>query len=108
MWGKRNVRKHREIDNGEQYIVLDIYYNIYCMEKREATSSESKDYMERPGKGLTNSLGISTKTPNKKQKAMFDITDITNQDFRKLLNKFNNSHYLCCNSKQVHNEPTES
>ena len=36
--GRRNVRKHREINNGEQYIILDIPSNIDCMDKREVTS----------------------------------------------------------------------
>ena len=47
-----------------------------------------------PGNGMTNSLSLRTKRSNKKQNARFDITDITNQYFRKLLNKFNNLSYL--------------
>ena len=46
--------------------------------------------MERPGKRLTTSLDIMTKRPNNKQKARFAITEITNQDFRKLLKEFEN------------------
>ena len=61
-----------------------------------------------PGKGLTDSLSISTKRPNKEQKAKFSITDITNQDFRDFLKKFGNSPYLGYKEKQVHNEPTEA
>ena len=38
---------------------------------------------------------------------MFAITDITNQDFRKLLKKFNDSPYLGYKSKQVNDEPTK-
>ena len=38
---------------------------------------------------------------------MFAITDITNQDFRKFIRKFNNATYIGYKSKQVHNEPTE-
>ena len=50
---------------------------------------------------------LRNKSPNKKQREMFSIIDITNQDFSKLLEKFNNSPYLGYKSKQVHNEPTE-
>ena len=75
------------------------------MDKREITSSESKDYMVRPGKCLTNSLDISTKRSNKRQKARFAITDITNQDFSKLPKNVNNLGYK---SEQVHNDPTEA
>ena len=63
--GKCNARKHREIKNGDKYSILDISYNIDCMDKREVTSSKPKDYMGIPGKGLTNSLAISTKISNK-------------------------------------------
>ena len=64
--------------------------------------------MRKPGKGLTNSMYLRTKRSNKKQNARFSITGITNQEFRKLLKRFNNSPYLGYKSKQVHNEPTEA
>ena len=75
--GRRNVRENREINNGDQYIILEIYYKIDCLDKREVTSSESKDSTQITGKGLTTSLALRTKTPNKKQKSIFTITDIT-------------------------------
>ena len=31
--GKRNVRKHKEINNDDQYIILEIYFNINFMKK---------------------------------------------------------------------------
>ena len=106
--GRRNVRKHRDINNDEKYIILDICYKLDCLYKMEVTSSESKDYMGRPGKGLTTSLDLRTKRSNQKQKERFAITNITNQDFRKFLKKFKNSHYLVYKSKRVHKEPTEA
>ena len=60
------------------------------------------------GKGMTASLVLRTKIPNKKQRVRISITDITNQDFRKFLKEFNNSTYLGLKNKQVHNEPTEA
>ena len=63
--------------------------------------------MGRPGKWLTTSLDLRTKISNKEQKVSFLITDIPNQDFRRLLKKFNNSPYLSCKIKKVHNEPTQ-
>ena len=78
------------------------------MYKREVTSSESKYYIGIPGKGMTYSLDLRTKRSNKKQKARFSITDITKQGFREIFKKFENSLYLGYNTKQVHNEPTES
>ena len=56
-----------------------------------------------PGKGLTNSLDLITKRSNKKQKARFDINEINNQDFRKLLRNFKNPTYLGYKSRQVNN-----
>ena len=60
--GRRNVWKHRDINNCDQYIILGIYSKLDCLEKREVTSLESKDYIERPGKGLTISLDLSKMT----------------------------------------------
>ena len=107
-YGRRNVSKHRNIKNGKKYIILEISFKLDCLEKREVTSSGSKEYMGRTGKGLTTSLALRPKRLNKKQKARFAITNITNQDFRKLLKKFKNSPYLGYKTKQFQNEPTES
>ena len=54
------------------------------------------------------SLTLSNKSPNKKQNSRFSINDITNQYFRKFLNKFKNSPYLYYKSKHDHNELTEA
>ena len=64
--------------------------------------------MGRPGKGMTKSMDLRNKLPKKKQKSGYNITDITNQDFRKLLNNFKNSPYLGCKSNHVNNEPNEA
>ena len=61
-----------------------------------------------PGNGMTTSMVLRTKRSNNKRKARFAITDITNQYFRKFLNKFRNSPYIGYKSKQVHNKPTEA
>ena len=58
------------------------------------------------GKGMNNSMDLSTKSTGKK-KARFDITDITKQDIRRFLKNFKNPPYLGYKSKQIHNEPTE-
>ena len=64
--------------------------------------------MRRPVKGVTTSLTLWSKIPNKKQKARFSITDITHQDLSKLNKKFNNSPFISYKSKQIHNERTEA
>ena len=59
-----------------------------------------------PEKGVTTSLNIITKRSHKNQKARFAITDITNQDFSKLVKKCKNSPYIGNKIKEVQNEPT--
>ena len=55
--------------------------------------------MGRPGKGMTTYLDLRTKMSKNKQKSRFDITKITNLDFRKVLKKFDNSPYVGYKSK---------
>ena len=64
--------------------------------------------MGRRRKELTNYLNLRTKRPNKNKKSRFAITDITEQDFSKLLKKFEYLPYLGYKVKHDHNEPTES
>ena len=46
-------------------------------------------------------MDIRTKIPNKR--ARIAITDITNQDFSKLIKEFKNSTYIGYKKKYVHN-----
>ena len=101
--GRKNVWKHREINYGEQYVILEISSYIVFIDERGAKSSQSNDYMVRTGKGLTKYLDFRNKRSENKQKAGFFITDITKKGFRKLLERFNNSSYLGYKSKQYHN-----
>ena len=71
-----------------------MFSKLDFLEKSEVTSSEPNDYMGRIGKGLTNFLNLRTKRPKNKQRTWYFIIDITNQDFMKLLKKFNNSPNL--------------
>ena len=45
--GCHNVRKHRDINNGEQYIALEISLKFGYMEKMKILSSEPKDSLGR-------------------------------------------------------------
>ena len=72
----------------DHYIASYIASKISFLDERELTSSESRYYIGRPGKGLTNSLYLSINIPNKKQKERFSITDITHQDISNLIKKF--------------------
>ena len=104
-----NVRKHKEIKNGEQYIFFEISLKFDCPDKREVTNSGSRAYVGRSGKGLTNSMNIRTRRRlNKKQNSRTSITDISSQYFMKLLEEFKYLPYLCYRKKLVKSEPTEA
>ena len=45
--GRRNVRKHREIKNGEKYTPLEISLKLDCLDNREVVNSYSRGYMGR-------------------------------------------------------------
>ena len=91
---KLNVRKHIEIKNGKQYTALEISLKLYCLDKRKVNYPVSSYYVGRSVKGLTTSLALGTKIPNKQQKARTVITDITHKYFRKILKKFRDLLHL--------------
>ena len=56
-----NVGKHRGIKNGNKCIILDISSKLDCPYKRGVSSSESKNSMGIPGKGLNTSMALVNK-----------------------------------------------
>ena len=50
-YGCYNVRKPREIKDGEKYITLEIPLKFGILYKMKITSSEPKDYLVRSGMG---------------------------------------------------------
>ena len=73
-----NVIKHREIKNGEKYIILDIPLKFGSLDKMKITSSETKDYLGRSRKGLITSLVLNTIVRSKKKKnSRYAITNIS-------------------------------
>ena len=67
-FGCRNVMKHKEIDNGEKYITLDISLEFGYLEKIKIISSEPNGYLGRSVKGLITSMGIKTIVRSNKNK----------------------------------------
>ena len=59
--GRHNVRKHKEIKSSDKYVTLDTSLKFDSLDKMKITSSESKEKLERPGKGLINYLGFKAK-----------------------------------------------
>ena len=66
-YGRRKVRKNKEIKGSDKCVTLNIYDILNISEKfdslnkMETTSSESKVELERSGKGLVTALDLKTK-----------------------------------------------
>ena len=61
IFGRRNVRKHKEIKGGDMYVTLGISLKFDSLDKMKIISSESKRKSERSRKGLITSLGLKAK-----------------------------------------------
>ena len=66
--GSQNVRKHREVKNGEKYITLEISLQFGSMENIKSTSLEPKDNWLRSRKGLITSMCLKTVVMSKEKK----------------------------------------
>ena len=87
--GCRNVRKHRDINDIDNYINLDISLKVFSLEKINIKSSELNDYQGRPGKGLITYLGLKTILRLKKdKKSRYAITNVIMKDLSKIINEF--------------------
>ena len=72
--GRRNARKHKDIKGSDKYVILDISLKFDSLEKMKITSSESKEKLERSGKGFITSLGFKSKVrPQKYKKERYAI-----------------------------------
>ena len=92
--GRRNVRKHREIKGSDKYVALDILLKFDILEKIKITSSESKDNLERSGKGLSTSLGLRAKArPNKYKEARYAIVNVSKKERSKIIRWFEILYY---------------
>ena len=67
-WGRRKVRKHKEIRASDKCVTLNISAKFDSLNKMETTSSESKGKLGRSGKGLVTALARKTKLRSKNTK----------------------------------------
>ena len=87
--GHCNVRKHRDIKNGEKYITLNIYLDFGSLNNMKITSSDPRDYFGGSGKGLITFPSLKTiRRSNKIKKARFDITNVSLKDLSKIIEEF--------------------
>ena len=107
--GRWNVRNHREINNGDKYITLDVSLNFGSLDKMKIIYSEQKYYLVWPGKGFINSLGIKTIRRSKKNKeARYAITNVSLKDISRIIKEFEKFPYEGYVRKRSKHEPTDS
>ena len=107
--GHLNVRKHRGVKNGENYISLVVSLNFGGLKKMKITSSEPKDYLGRLGKGLITSLVIKTiRKSNKIKKARFAIDNVILKDLYNITKEFEYLSYEGYVRKRSKRMPTDS
>ena len=108
-FGHRNVRKYREIKNGEKYITLDIFLKFVSLDKMQITLSEPKYYLRRSVKGLITSLVLKNIVMSKKKKNLrYTITNVIMTDISKIVKEFEKLHYVGYVQKRTKQEPTKS
>ena len=90
--GRHNVRKHRDIKGSDKYVTLEILLKIDSLENIKIIYYESKEKLEKSGKGLITSLGFKSKVGSYKyKKARYTIGNVSkkelsyiNREFEKL------------------------
>ena len=87
--GRHKVRKHKEIKSSDKIITLNISAKFDSLNKMETISSESKEKLERSGKGLVTALVFKTKVRLQKyKKARYAIGNVSEKDFSKIIKEF--------------------
>ena len=61
IFGRCKVRKHKEIKDSDKIVTLNISEKFDSLKNIETTYSESKEKLERSGKGLVTTLDFKTK-----------------------------------------------
>ena len=80
--GRCNVRIPREIKGSDKYITLEISLKFDSLDKMKITSSESKEKLERSGKGVITSLSFKSKVrPHKCKKVRYAIRNGSKKNF---------------------------
>ena len=64
--GRRKGRKHKDIKGSDKYVTLYISAKLESLNNMDPTSSESKEKLERSGKGLVTAPVFKTKVRSPK------------------------------------------
>ena len=107
-WCCSDVRKHREIKSSEKYVTLGISLKSDSQDKMKIKSSESKDNLERSGKGFVTSLFLMAKViPHKYKKARYAIGNVSKKDLSKIIREFEKLPYEIYEKERPKHDPTE-
>ena len=107
--GCQNYSKHIYINDGDDYITLDISLKFDSLDNTIITSSEPKDNLGRSGKGFITFLVLKAKArPKKCKKTRHDIGNISMKDILKIIRKFEKLTYNCFDSRRPKYETTDS
>ena len=80
-FGIPNIRKHIVTKGGDKYVTVDVSLKFDILEKMKIKYSESKEKLERSGKGLITSLGFRDKVrPHKYKKARYAIRNVSKKE----------------------------
>ena len=73
----------------DKYGTLDILLNIDRLEKMKIKYSDSKEKLERSGRGLITSLGFEAKVRSRKCKnSRYTIVNVSKKDLSKIIREF--------------------
>ena len=107
--GRHNVSKHKEIKGSDKYVTLNISLKFDSLENMKITSSDSKEILERSGKGFINSLGFKAKVgPHEYKKARYTIGNVSKKDLSKIIREFEKFEKLHYEKKRTKHDPTDN
>ena len=87
--GHRKVRKHKDIKGSDKIITLGISEKFDSLNKMETKYSESKEKLERSGKGLVTTLAFKTKLRWPRYKnSRYAIGNVSEKDLLKIIKEF--------------------
>ena len=87
--GRRKVRKNKEIKDSEKIVSLEILAKFDSLNKMETTSSDSKEKIEKSGKGLVTAMDFKTKVRSPRYKnARYAIGNVSKKDLSEIIRKF--------------------
>ena len=88
-FGRRKVKKHKEIKGNEKISTLNISEKFDSLNKMKTKSSESEGKLGISGKGLVTALDFKTRVRSQKyKKAWYAIGNVSKKEVSKIIKEF--------------------